>query len=174
MTEPNRHAINLYAGRPGAGKTQWAREEIEMQLSDKNNLVVYIGCPQDAARVLSAAHRHPGQLRVANMMNAAEAIGYGVDAANRFAACATDDPEAEQAQVTIYFDHCRNSVFYGYRDLLVAAAKAGVTVHVLCQNFQQVDKGDMDWLVQNCNCNIIAKGRAPRPASKEEIKTIYR
>lgn len=173
MKEPNVHTINLYAGRPGAGKTLWARSEVEAQLTDKNNIVVYIGSAKEIERFVERAETLPGQLFVADNDHAAEAIGRAVDAANQNVANADTD-EQNAVCISIYYDQCWHSMFYGYRDLLVAAAKAGVSVHVLCQVFHQVDKGDLNWLAQNCNCSIISKGRQPRVAQKNEIEKVYR
>ena len=40
MKRYNEQPINIYAGRPGAGKTHWARKEICNLLIDPNNIVV--------------------------------------------------------------------------------------------------------------------------------------
>ena len=60
------------------------------------------------------------------------------------------------------------------RELLKAAMKAGVHVHVLCQKFSQVDRNDVDWLNEFCSPYIISKMRDPRPATAEEINKKFR
>ena len=171
--------INLYAGRPGAGKTVWARKEIESLLADPHNLVVYIGHSSESEKIQNLTEQLPGKLFVSDDTHAAQAIGCAIDAANMDHTIYPDMDESEDArenhcQVSIFFDQCRQLISFGHRDMLVAAAKAGVSVNVLCQVFHQVDKNDLNWLMQNCNCNIISKGRAPRMAQKDEVEKTYR
>lgn len=177
MNESNN--INLFAGRPGAGKTLWARNEIISRLRDPNSFVVYIGTPQEGEALSRKAEGLPGRLVVNTDFHAAQTIGMAIDAANvdkaRFAALEESTlAQAEHCQVSLFFDQCRHAMFLGYRDLLAAAAKAGVSVNVLCQVFHQVDKNNLFWLANHCDCFIISKGRSPRAASKEEMEKIYR
>ena len=89
------------------------------------------------------------------------------------------DPESKEAQsrkpmVFLFYDQCRHDIFNGRRELLKAAAKAGVHVYVLCQRFSQVDRNDIDWLNEQCSAYIISKHREPRPATDEEIRDKFR
>lgn len=179
MKRYNEQSINIYAGRPGAGKTHWARKEICNLLIDPNNIVVYIGHSEMNAKLAEESGNLPGKLYMSDDLHAAQAIGVAIDAANMDRAMFPERDESEIAQrnhrqVFIFFDQCRQLISNGHRDLLVAAAKAGVSVNVLCQVFHQVDKGDLKWLAENCTCNIISKGREPRIASKDEREASYR
>lgn len=178
MKRYNEQTINVYAGRPGAGKTHWARKEINGILIDPNNMVVYIGHSEMNAKLAEDAEHLPGKLYMNDDTHTAQAIGVAIDAANMDRAVFSEHDESENAQrnhrqVFIFFDQCRQLISNGHRDLLVAAAKAGVSVNVLCQVFHQVDKGDLKWLAENCTCNIISKGRAPRLATTKEMEEIY-
>ena len=154
--------INVVAGRPGAGKTLWAAREVVDCLRDENNIVLYIGFDQEFDRICrmvrakycNAPH---GRLLFALQDGAGEAIGKSVDLANFQAqGFAMADPESEEAQsrkpmVFLFYDQCSNDIFNGRRELLKAAAKAGVHVYVLCQRFSQVDRYDIDWLNEQCS-----------------------
>lgn len=177
--------INVVAGRPGAGKTLWAAREVVDCLRDENNIVLYIGFDQEFDRICrmvrakygNAPH---GRLLFALQDGAGEAIGKSVDLANFQAqSFAMADPESEEAQsrkpmVFLFYDQCRHDIFNGRRELLKAAAKAGVHVYVLCQRFSQVDRNDIDWLNEQCSAYIISKHREPRPATDEEIRDKFR
>ena len=121
-----------------------------------------------------------GRLLFALQDGAGEAIGKSVDLANFQAqGFAMADPESEEAQsrkpmVFLFYDQCRHDIFNGRRELLKAAAKAGVHVYVLCQRFSQVDRNDIDWLNEQCSAYIISKHREPRPATDEEIRDKFR
>ena len=137
--------INIVAGRPGAGKTLWAAREVVDCLRDENNIVLYIGFDQEFDRICrmvrakygNAPH---GRLLFALQDGAGEAIGKSVDLANFQAqGFAMADPESEEAQsrkpmVFLFYDQCCHDIFNGRRELLKAAAKAGVHVYVLCQS----------------------------------------
>ena len=177
--------INVVAGRPGAGKTLWAAREVVDCLRDENNIVLYIGFDQEFDRICrmvrakygNAPH---GRLLFALQDGAGEAIGKSVDLAHFQAqGFAMADPESEEAQsrkpmVFLFYDQCRHDIFNGRRELLKAAAKAGVHVYVLCQRFSQVDRNDIDWLNEQCSAYIISKHREPRQATDEEIRDKFR
>ena len=76
--------------------------------------------------------------------------------------------------VFLFSDPCRHDISRGRRELLEAAAKAGVHVYVLCQKFSQVDRNDINWLNEQCSVYIISKHREPRPATDEEICDKFR
>ena len=170
--------INVVAGRPGAGKTLWAAREVVDCLRDENNIILYIGFDQEFARICRMAPH--GRLLFALQDSAGEAIGKSVDLANFQAQCLVmADPESKEAQsrkpmVFLFYDQCRHDIFNGRRELLKAAAKAGVHVYVLCQRFSQVDRNDIDWLNEQCSAYIISKHREPRAATDEEIRDKFR
>lgn len=173
--------INIYAGRPGAGKTLWARQEIDHVLSDKNNVVVYIGHKPEMRHIEIIAQGKPGITYLAEEQHAAQAIGRAIDIVNNDSALLGGQKEEDnetilmqRKQVYVFYDQCRYSMYPGRRDLLIAAAKAGVRVNILCQLYSQVDKNDTDWLAENCTCYIISKARPPRLASEEEKSRTYR
>lgn len=83
------------------------------------------------------------------------------------------DPN-NRPMVFLFYDQCRHDIFNGRRELLKAAMKAGVHVHVLCQKFSQADRNDVDWLNKFCSPYIISKMRDPRPATAEEINEKFR
>lgn len=179
MKENEKKFINLYAGRPGAGKTHWAIKEIEARLEDPHAVVFYVCNPKSSQEIAQRMRGLPGKLFLTSDEHAGQAIGCAIDVANQDDTRFAEDDESltaqnERIQVSVFYDQCRHFMFHGYRDILVAAAKAGVSVNILCQVFRQVDKGDLSWLTENCICSIISKGRAPRVASKEEIEKLYR
>ena len=178
-------SICVIAGRPGAGKTIWATEETLSYLRDKNNIVVYIGYRTERERLVRLVNERfgdseHGQLIHAGYDHAGQAIGQAIDIANADAplpeGMSHDQPEDSSSSrlVFVIYDQCRFDIFPGRRDLLEAAAKAGVRVCVLCQVFSQVDKNDIDWLTQNCTSYIISKTRPPRLATRNEIEFVYR
>ena len=156
-----KNKIKVIAGRPGAGKTIQVEKEISHLLTDPNNLVFYIGNNEP--------HNIPDELRDRlqywGYAAASQAIGASIDCAYR---------AGENQRVYVYFEQCRFSMRSGRRDLLVAAAKAGVDITVVVQAFRQVDKGDTNWLIENCECMIVSKRRPPRMATTEEIYETYR
>ena len=80
----------------------------------------------------------------------------------------------EDTFVYLFYDQCRYEMLPGRRDILVAAAKAGVRISVTVQAFHQVDKDDTAWLNKYCQPFIIKHGRAPRLATEDEINNFYR
>lgn len=171
--------INVIAGRPGSGKTLWACNEAATLAADPNNTVVYIGHQKEFGRIIrKLSQEHPRNLNFARLSNAAEAIGRAIDLANAFNGIfenmELDEEQANRKMVYLFYDQCRYDLFYGRRDILEAAAKAGVYVYVICQVYSQVDKGDSKWLHDECNCMVISKGRPPREALPEEIAEKYR
>ena len=177
--------ISVIAGRPGAGKTLWAAREAVDCLRDPNNVVLYIGFDQEFDRICrmvrskygNAPH---GRLLFALQDGAGEAIGKALDIANLGTPqMMHENAESEEFQnnrpmVFLFYDQCRHDIFNGRRELLKAAMKAGVHVHVLCQKFSQVDRNDVDWLNEFCSPYIISKMRDPRPATAEEINEKFR
>ena len=149
--------ISVIAGRPGAGKTLWAAREAVDCLRDPNNVVLYIGFDQEFDRICrmvrskygNAPH---GRLLFALQDGAGEAIGKAIDIANLGTPqMMHENAESEEFQnnrpmVFLFYDQCRHDIFNGRRELLKAAMKAGVHVHVHCQKFSQVDRNDVDWL----------------------------
>lgn len=90
-----------------------------------------------------------------------------------------ENAESEEYQnnrpmVFLFYDQCRHDIFNGRRELLRAAAKAGVHVYVLCQKFSQIDRNDVTWLNTYCNPYVVSKMRDPRPATDEEISEKFR
>lgn len=171
--------INIVAGRPGSGKTIWACKEAATLAADPNNTVIYIGHQKEFGRIVrSLSQEHPKNLLFARLSNAAEAIGRAIDLANAFNGMfenmKLDEEQADRKMVYLFYDQCRYDLFYGRRDILDAAAKAGVFVYVICQVYSQVDKGDEKWLRDQCHCMVISKGRPPREALLEEVTDKYR
>lgn len=170
--------INVIAGRPGAGKTIWACNEAASLASDPNNTVVYIGHMKEFERIVRKAGADKKNLFFARLSNAGEAIGRAIDLANTYSGVfngmTLDTDQDDRKMVFLFYDQCRYDLFNGRRDILEAAAKAGVKVYMLCQVFDQVDKGNAGWLKLNCNCYVISKSRAPREATEEEIDVKYR
>lgn len=169
--------INVYAGRPGAGKTIWARHEIKHLLTDPNNTVFYIGYPREFVQITNENANAPGKVYFAEDTAASEVIGRAIDLANNshcgFEGKDTEEVQATRKQVYLFFDQCRYMMYPGLRDLLVAASKAGIIVNVFCQYYHQVDKGDKNWLTENCMCFVISKTRAPRLADDKDKMTKY-
>lgn len=170
--------INVIAGRPGAGKTIWACNEAASLASDPNNTVVYIGHMKEFERIVRKAGADKKNLFFARLSNAGEAIGRAIDLANTYSGVfngmTLDTDQDDCKMVFLFYDQCRYDLFNGRRDILEAAAKAGVKVYMLCQVFDQVDKGDAGWSKLNCNCYVISKSRAPREATEKEIDVKYR
>lgn len=177
--------ISVVAGRPGAGKTLWAVREAVDCLRDPNNVVFYIGFDQEFDRICRmvrskyGANPH-GRLLFALQDGAGEAIGKAIDIANLGTpSMMKENAESEEYQnnrpmVFLFYDQCRHDIFNGRRELLRAAAKAGVHVYVLCQKFSQVDRNDVTWLNTYCNPYVVSKMRDPRPATDEEISEKFR
>ena len=80
MKRYNEQSINIYAGRPGAGKTHWARKEICNLLIDPNNMVVYIGHSEMNAKLAEESGNLPGKLYMSDDLHAAQAIGVAIEA----------------------------------------------------------------------------------------------
>ena len=171
-----KNCTNVIAGRPGAGKTSWACKEAARLAQDPNNIIFYIGHRQEFEKNVRLAGADKCNLFFAHMTHAGELIGRAIDSANAeiglFSGMDLDN-EPNERVVYLFYDQCRFDLFPGRRDLLDAAAKAGVIVYVLCQVYSQVSKGDEEWLTQNCNCFVISKSRPPRIATKEEISEKY-
>ena len=174
--------ISVIAGRPGAGKTLWAAREAVDCLRDPNNVVFYIGFDQEFDRMVRSkygANPH-GRLLFALQDGAGEAIGKAIDIANLGTpSMMKENAESEEYQnnrpmVFLFYDQCRHDIFNGRRELLRAAAKAGVHVYVLCQKFSQIDRNDVTWLNTYCNPYVVSKMRDPRPATDEEISEKFR
>ena len=177
--------ISVIAGRPGAGKTLWAAREAVDCLRDPNNVVFYIGFDQEFDRICRmvrskyGANPH-GRLLFALQDGAGEAIGKAIDIANLGTpSMMKENAESEEYQnnrpmVFLFYDQCRHDIFNGRRELLRAAAKAGVHVYVLCQKFSQIDRNDVTWLNTYCNPYVVSKMRDPRPATDEEISEKFR
>lgn len=171
--------ISLYAGRPGSGKTQWARREIAHILTDPNNVVFYIGFAKEFEKIADDAMNLPGKVLFAEDGNAAEAIGRAISLANKDSMVTFGDQEdigkreETKLQVYIFYDQCRYVMAPGSRDLLVAASKAGIYVNVFCQYYHQVDKNDKNWLKENCVCYVISKTRPPRLANEKDMSVVY-
>lgn len=136
--------ISVIAGRPGAGKTRWAAREVVETLRDVNNVVIYIGFDREFERICrmvsdTYGSKPHGKLLFALQDGAGEAIGKAVDIANngepRMYLGNEDDDEYQnnRRMVFVFYDQCRHDIFNGRRDLLRAAARAGVHVNVLCQ-----------------------------------------
>ena len=168
--------INVIAGRPGAGKTRWAAREVVETIRDVKNVIIYIGFDQEFERICrmvsdTYGSKPHGKLLFALQDGAGEAIGKAVDIANngesRMFLGNEDDNEYQNNRRMVF-------VFNGRRDLLRAAARAGVHVNVLCQIFSQIDRGDIDWLNEYCTPFVISKSREPRLATQEEIQEKYR
>lgn len=171
--------INVIVGRPGSGKTLWACNEAATLAAEPNNIVIYIGHQEEFGRIIrKLKQEHASNLKFARLSNAAEAIGRAIDLANSFNGVfenmQMDEEQATHKMVYLFYDQCRYDLFYGMRDILEAAAKAGVHIYVVCQVYSQVDKGDSKWLRDKCDCMVIAKGRPPRRALPEEITKKYR
>lgn len=177
--------INVIAGRPGAGKTRWAAREVVETLRDVNNVVIYIGFDREFERICrmvsdTYGSKPHGKLLFALQDGAGEAIGKAVDIANngesRMFLGNEDDNEYQnnRRMVFVFYDQCRHDIFNGRRDLLRAAARAGVHVNVLCQIFSQIDRGDINWLNEYCTPFVISKSREPRLATQEEVQEKYR
>lgn len=168
----------MISGRPGAGKTIWACNEAAILAQDPNNIVIYIGHMKEFERITRKTGPDKKNLFFARLSNAGEAIGRAIDLANTFSGLfngmTLQMEQDERKMVFLFYDQCRYDLFNGRRDLLEAATKAGVKVYILCQVFDQVDKGDVDWLKKNCNCYVISKSRPPREATKNEIDVKYR
>ena len=141
--------ISVIAGRPGAGKTRWAAREVVETLRDVNNVVIYIGFDREFERICrmvsdTYGSKPHGKLLFALQDGAGEAIGKAVDIANngesRMFLGNEDDNEYQnnRRMVFVFYDQCRHDIFNGRRDLLRAAARAGVHVNVLCQIFSQM------------------------------------
>lgn len=169
--------INIYAGRPGSGKTLWARQEIAALMGDANNFVVYIGHADEMNYLEEMTKEKPGKLFLSKDTHFGQTIGTAIDMANYATENESSDESEEmqnnRKQVYIFCDQCRYSMGHGYRNLLVAAAQAGICVNVLCQRFSQVSRGNSDWLAEHGNCLIIAKGKAPRLAESDEVHQMY-
>lgn len=165
MRKDSDTTINIIAGRPGAGKTMFVRDEIKSLLKDPNNLVVYIGHQKGFEPLFEAAQEYPGTFKRGTEDEFGQLIGLAIDTANN-----ADDNQ----RIFVFHDQCRFEMMPGRRDMLVAAAKAGVIVSVLCQKFCQVSRNDDKWLRDNCNCEIISKRRPPRLATEEEMFDLYR
>lgn len=167
------NCINVIAGRPGAGKTLWACREAARAAEDINNTVIYIGHQEEFDRVLRLSSHHEN-IFFAKPVGATNAIQMATERA-----LATknsgEDVEAQNNRKIVYlfYDQCRYDMFPGRREALEAAANAGVIVYVMCQVYAQIDKNDLNWLMQKCNCFVVSKGREPRPATEEEIKEKY-
>lgn len=171
------NVINVVVGRPGSGKTSWACQEAITLAADVNNIVIYIGRQQELERIVSEReYARRGNLRFAGIPNAGAAIGSAIDLANAVEDenGQYDSDKAPHQMVYLFYDQCRCDAFHGRRDILEAAAKAGVIVYVICQSFEQVDKGDVEWLNKNCRCMVISKGRPPRNALPDEMMSKYR
>lgn len=171
--------IKVVAGRPGSGKTIWACNEAATLAADPNNTVIYIGHQEEFGRIVrTLSQEHPTNLFFARLPNAAEAIGRAIDLANAFNGTfkdmKLDEEQTDRKMVYLFYDQCRYDLFRGRRDILEAAAKAGVFIYVICQVYSQVDKGDLQWLHDYCDCMVISKGRSPRDALPEEITGKYR
>lgn len=177
--------ISVIAGRPGAGKTRWAAREVVETLRDVNNVVIYIGFDREFERICrmvsdTYGSKPHGKLLFALQDGAGEAIGKAVDIANNgephmYLGNEDDDEyQNNRRMVFVFYDQCRHDIFNGRRDLLRAAARAGVHVNVLCQIFSQIDRGDINWLNEYCTPFVISKYREPRLATQEEIQEKYR
>lgn len=153
--------INIIAGRPGAGKTVFVKNEIEGLTKESNNLVVYIGHQKDFGEVLD----HANNFLQGTEQEFGQLIGWAIDRVNN---------ADENTRVFVFHDQCRFEMIPGRRDMLVAAAKAGVIVTVLCQRYCQVSRNDDEWLSSNCTCQIISKRRPPRLATEDEMFNLYR
>ncbi len=155
------HYIDVYAGRPGAGKTIYVQNEIKHLLSNPKNVVVWVGfkLPSRIAEI------NPKNLFFFDFSQASRAIGFAMD---------TVYAADEDTFVYLFYDQCRYEMLPGRRDILVAAAKAGVRVSVTVQAFHQVDKDDTAWLNKYCQPFIIKHGRTPRLATEDEINNFYR
>jgi hypothetical protein len=155
------HYIDVYAGLPGAGKTIYVQNEIEHLLSNPKNVVVWVGfkLPSRIAEI------NPKNLFFFDFSQASRAIGFAMD---------TVYAADEDTFVYLFYDQCRYEMLPGRRDILVAAAKAGVRISVTVQAFHQVDKDDTAWLNKYCQPFIIKHSRAPRLATEDEINNFYR
>lgn len=168
--------IKIIAGRPGSGKTRWMIDEILNLLNDPNNAVIFIGFEREYASISSKlAENQARNFLFADEDHASEFIGKAIDltyAISQYKYITGQD--AEEKRVYLFYDQCRHAMYPGRRDLLLAASKAGVDISIICQMYNQVDKGDTVWLVKNCDAYVISKGKAPRLANKDEFLYLYR
>lgn len=149
--------LNVIAGRPGAGKTIYVRNEIEDLLRDKERIVILIDCKYPEY----LADTNYGNFLFFDFAHAGTGIGKAMDIANY------------GLPVYLFYDQNRYEMKPYIRDSLVLASKSGVNVNVTVQRFRQVDGGDKQWLRKNCYTYIISKRRAPRTALENEINETY-
>lgn len=169
--------INVYAGRPGAGKTIWARNEIMHLLTDPNNIVFYIGFRREIESIDSGIQNAAGEMHFADDATASQAIDCAISLANAAAqngsSNMSEEEQATRKQIYIFYDQCRYMIDPFIREKLLAAVKAGAQVNILCQYYHQVDTNDKAWLIDNCTCFVISKTRAPRLADEKDLLTAY-
>lgn len=168
--------IQVIAGRPGAGKTSWVSQEITALAKDKNNIIIFIGREEEYEQIVQGHELDDSHRQCFGPQYAGMAIGRAIDLANELVHEPKPDETATRIDPMIYlfYDQCRCDIFRGFRDILEAAAKAGVRVCVTCQTFDQVDKGNVAWLKEHCRCMIVSKHRPPRDALPQEIEDKYR
>lgn len=170
--------ITVIAGRAGSGKSRYVEDEIGKTIDDPNKIVVlidhkppqkYMHLPDVSGDVTSIFGQRdilhemlPRNLMYFDYAHAGEAIGKVADMA------------AKAIPVTLYYDHNGYPMPTYIRDMLVAAGFAGADVIVTTQAYNQVDGGDESWLRKHCYTSVITKHRAPRKATEEEIKEVYR
>lgn len=170
--------INVYAGRPGAGKTVWARHEITHLLTDQNNTVIYVGFKREIEAIAAGNQNSMGKMLFSNDETAAQAIDQAISIAEKAAqenglGDMSEEDQANRKQIYLFYDQCRYMLDPDMRKKLLTAAEAGVRVNILCQYYHQVDGNDKEWLAENCTCYVISKTRAPRLANEKERLTIY-
>ncbi len=86
--------INIYAGRPGSGKTLWARQEIAALMGDANNFVVYIGHADEMNYLEEMTKEKPGKLFLSKDTHFGQTIGTAIDMANY----ATENESSDESE----------------------------------------------------------------------------